>query len=121
MQSVTESSFETWIDFYRPHENSSNTSVSYYSRGAVIGFLLYGELRRISNHQTSLDQVMVQLYSRFRDSGYLTEDLLALCNELSPAEPFDDWFESYVLNPGALDYEPTMMALGLGWSDSTAG
>ena len=41
VQSLRESSYDTWIKFYRPDENSSNTRISYYSKGAV-GCVLAG-------------------------------------------------------------------------------
>lgn len=39
-QSVAESSFDTWIKLYRPDENSPNSTVSYYNKGAVVSLLL---------------------------------------------------------------------------------
>ena len=38
VQSLAMSSFDTWIKFYRPDENSANTAISYYEKGAVAGF-----------------------------------------------------------------------------------
>ena len=38
VQSLRDSSYDAWIKFYRPDENSSNTQVSYYSKGAVVAF-----------------------------------------------------------------------------------
>lgn len=37
-QSVAESSFDTWIKLYRPDENSQNSTVSYYNKGALVAF-----------------------------------------------------------------------------------
>ncbi|MBK9234512.1 MAG: M61 family metallopeptidase [Anaerolineae bacterium] len=34
LQSAEMSSFDTWIKFYRPDENSQNTGISYYNKGA---------------------------------------------------------------------------------------
>jgi predicted metalloprotease with PDZ domain len=36
VQSVAHSSFDAWIKAYRPNENSSNTTMTYYSRGQII-------------------------------------------------------------------------------------
>ncbi|MBI5355126.1 MAG: M61 family metallopeptidase, partial [Candidatus Aenigmarchaeota archaeon] len=38
-QSAEESSFDTWIKFYRPNEESINSAVSYYNKGAILGWL----------------------------------------------------------------------------------
>ena len=40
VQSVEQASFDAWIKYYRPDENSPNVSISYYTKGAVLGFLL---------------------------------------------------------------------------------
>jgi predicted metalloprotease with PDZ domain len=37
---VGQASFDTWIKQYRPDENTPNTSINYYPKGAVIAFLL---------------------------------------------------------------------------------
>ncbi len=40
VQSAAEASFDAWIKYYRPNENSNNTGVSYYAKGEVIGLLM---------------------------------------------------------------------------------
>ena len=48
-------SYDTWIKQYRPDENTSNTSVNYYPKGAVIAFLLDAKIRKGSGGQRTLD------------------------------------------------------------------
>src|SRR5579875_623228 len=38
-ESAEEASFDAWIKFYRPDENTPNVSSSYYVQGAVIGWM----------------------------------------------------------------------------------
>ena len=45
VQPVADASHDAWIKFYRPNENSRNTTISYYTKGAVIGFLLDARVR----------------------------------------------------------------------------
>src|SRR5678816_789481 len=45
VQSVEMASFDAWIKYYRPDENSNNTSISYYTKGTVIAFLLDAKIR----------------------------------------------------------------------------
>ena len=40
VQSVAHSSFDAWIKAYRPNENSSNTTMTYYSRGQIIAAII---------------------------------------------------------------------------------
>ncbi len=120
VQSLADSSFDSWIDFYRPHENSANTSVSYYSRGAVAGLMLDGELRRRSDGAVSLDDVMREVYHRFRDSGYENSDFQQVCSELTN-EDFSDWFEDYIQQPKTFDYSASLSAFGLQLSEAARG
>ena len=46
VQSAELASFDAWIKYYRPDENSDNTSISYYTKGAVLGFLLDAKIRK---------------------------------------------------------------------------
>src|SRR3546814_2245349 len=36
-QTLADASFDTWIKYYQPDENTPNTAVSYYVKGAQIG------------------------------------------------------------------------------------
>ncbi len=120
VQSLEDSSFDSWIDFYRPHENSANTSVSYYSRGAVAGLMLDGELRRRSGGEVSLDDVMREVYHRFRESGYENRDFQQVCNELTN-EDFAEWFHDYIQQPKTFDYSRSLSAFGLQLSEAARG
>src|SRR5258708_35252277 len=46
--SLAQASYDAWIKHYRPDESTQNTTVSYYLKGSVVGFLLDLELRRRS-------------------------------------------------------------------------
>lgn len=62
VQSLSDSSFETWSKFYQPDENSPNAVANYYVKGALAALCLDLKLRRDS--QTSLDAVMQELWRR---------------------------------------------------------
>jgi len=80
-QSLAESSFDAWIKFYRPNENSANAGVSYYLKGSFIGLYLDLSIRSRSGHKMSLDDVMRVAAERFGGEKGITEeqffDLLA--------------------------------------------
>ncbi len=65
VQSLSDASFDAWIRYYRPDENSPNVSVSYYIKGAVAAFLLDMAIREWSNGLRSLDDLMRLLESRY--------------------------------------------------------
>ena len=64
-QSVAESSFEAWNKYYRQDEQSPNSIVSYYAKGALVALALDLSLRQRSDGKRSLDDVMRLLWRRF--------------------------------------------------------
>ncbi len=69
-QTLAESSFDAWIKYYRPDENTPNAGVSYYAKGAIVALALDLTLRSASNGATSLDEVMRQLWLRHGQPGH---------------------------------------------------
>ena len=57
---LADASFETWIKYYQPDENSPNASTNYYVKGALTALCLDLRLRRDS--KISLDAVMRALW-----------------------------------------------------------
>jgi predicted metalloprotease with PDZ domain len=68
-QSVADSSFDTWIKYYRQDENAPNSVVSYYQKGSLIGLALDLTLRAETKGRFGLDDVMRALWKRARDGG----------------------------------------------------
>ncbi|MCA3056217.1 MAG: M61 family metallopeptidase [Rhodocyclaceae bacterium] len=68
-QSVADSSFDSWIKYYRQDENSPNSIVSYYQKGALIGLALDLTIREATQDRYSLDDVMRDLWTRFGKPG----------------------------------------------------
>ncbi|AVS92174.1 peptidase M61 [Paracidovorax avenae] len=81
VQSVADASFDAWVKYYRQDENTPNATVSYYTKGALVGLCLDLALRR--EGRTTLDDVMRALWDRC-DAGPMSEDdLLAVLEALS--------------------------------------
>jgi len=112
VQSLSDSSFDTWIKFYRPHENSRNTSVSYYSRGAVAAFVLDAEIRSLTKNEKSLDDVMVAMYQNHLEAGYSSQQFRDQCTAVAGTD-MNPWFEKYVDLPNEFDYESALNHFGL--------
>ena len=78
VQSLSDASFDAWVKFYKQNENSKNSQVSYYNKGAVAAFLLDMRIREASGGKKSLDDAMRLAYERFSgDEGYGSEDFRA--------------------------------------------
>ncbi len=65
LQSVTESSFDAWIKFYQIDENTPNSGISYYAKGALIAFCLDILLRDSTQNKVCLDTVILELWREF--------------------------------------------------------
>ena len=64
--SVGQASFDAWTRYYRPDENTANATVSYYTKGALVGMALDLSLRLMPPTpagQPTLDGVMKALWS----------------------------------------------------------
>jgi predicted metalloprotease with PDZ domain len=62
-QSVAQASFDAWIKYYRPDENSVNATVSYYTKGALVALALDLSLRCQGRAGATLDGVMRRLWA----------------------------------------------------------
>jgi predicted metalloprotease with PDZ domain len=109
-----ESSFDTWIKYYRQDENSVNSQVDYYNKGSILGLLLDLEIRKRSNGAKSLDDVMRYLYTEFYKKGrnYSPEDFQKAC-ELMAGTSLEQFFASYVRGREELDYDAALAVAGL--------
>lgn len=67
--SVAEASRDAWIRYYRQDENWNNSSTSYYLKGSLVGLLFDLEVRRLTNGERSLDDVMRKLWVQFGRTG----------------------------------------------------
>ncbi|RKG31095.1 M61 family metallopeptidase [Acinetobacter tianfuensis] len=87
IQSVSESSFDAWVKFYRQDENSNNAGTSYYNKGCLVALCLDLGLRL---RGSSLDALMRKLYENAQNGMQVHErTIVELCNELTG----DNWIE----------------------------
>jgi predicted metalloprotease with PDZ domain len=114
LQSLEESSFDAWVKQYRPDENTVNTAISYYDKGAVVGLLLDLEIRRRSDGARSLDDVMRALYTDYfkRNRNYTPEDFRREAERAAGAG-LEDFFRRYVRGREELDYNASLAWAGL--------
>jgi predicted metalloprotease with PDZ domain len=80
IQSVAAASFDAWIKYYKPDENTPNTTVSYYTKGAMIAMCFDLKLRA---HNSSLDAVMRELFKRSAGGPITEDDFKTVLHDLS--------------------------------------
>ncbi|HEY0738658.1 MAG TPA: PDZ domain-containing protein [Herpetosiphonaceae bacterium] len=126
LHSLECSSFDTWIKFYRPDENTANTTVSYYLKGAIVGALLDLELRRLTANEYSLDDVMRYLFRQYPLNGPgipERDGYLAAIREVT-AQDLSKFFARYIGGTDELPFEQVFAAAGLkpswDWKDKAA-
>ena len=115
VQSVSEASFDAWIKTYRRNENSSNSSVSYYTKGALIGLMLDLSILQESQGTNSLDDLMRFLYRQYYKkefSGLSQENLDQAVEKFLP-QSSRQLFDTYVNDTERLDYEKHLTYVGL--------
>lgn len=110
-QSVAESSFDTWIKYYRQDENAPNSVVSYYAKGSLIALALDLTLRR---QRQSLDAWMRALWHDFALTGTpLTEAALFQHLSLFANNDIATALREWVHARKPLDLAPLLNDVGL--------
>ena len=111
-QSLRDSSFDTWIKFYRPDENSRNTRISYYAKGAVVAFLLDMKIRELTDNEKSLDDVMRKMFSRYSKKGFTSANFRSVASKIA-GEKLDDWFANAIDSTNELEYDSSLTFIGI--------
>jgi len=115
VQCVAHSSFDAWIKAYRPTENSSNTTISYYSKGQILACLLDLYIIQKFNADKSLDDFLQKLYKDFylKNNVGFTEEEFQATLESFLGEDMDWFFTKYVYGTETPDYKKYFAFVGL--------
>lgn len=94
VQSAADASFDAWIKYYRPDENTPNAGVSYYAKGALVALALDLTLRQGGS---SLDALMRELWRRHGETGVgVPEDGIARLASALAGRDLSPFFAAYV-------------------------
>jgi predicted metalloprotease with PDZ domain len=112
VQTLEQSSAGVWTNSFSGI-NPSDTTVSYYVKGQVVGFLLDASIRRATGGVKSLDDVMRLAYARYADErGFRAEEFRATAAEVA-GTGLDDWFATALGSTKELDYAEALEWFGL--------
>jgi len=117
VQSVAESSFDAWIKYYRADENTSNATVSYYAKGALIALALDLSLRRLDS---SLDQVMRALWESSA-GGPIDEADIAQALRQASGQSFDRLLRRWVHGVQELPLQTLLESVAIDVNEDRAG
>lgn len=110
---VSLASYDTWIKQYRPDENTPNTTIDYYPKGAVIAFLLDAKIRKATGGARSLDDGMRLALQRYGgDKGYTPEQFYRAMSEAAGVD-LSAFFRSAAESTDELDYAEALAYYGL--------
>ena len=110
-------------EVYNQQNNFSNTTVSYYTKGELIGLVLDLQIRQRSGGRRSLDDVFKQMYDEFyvkapnatyylKGRGYTQEDFVRVLSSVAGTNmaPF---YDRYIRGVEPLPYDEAFAAAGL--------
>jgi predicted metalloprotease with PDZ domain len=118
VQPLEQASFDAWIKEYRPDENSPNVSISYYTKGAVVGFLLDARIRAATDGRRSLDDVMRTANARYSGTrGYTPLEFRQVVNEIAGVD-LSEWMRQTLETTRELDYNQALDWYGLRFTPS---
>jgi len=113
VQSLSLGSFDAWIKHYRPDENSVNTAISYYTKGAVVAFLLDARIRFATAGAMSLDDVLRVAYAQYSTERGFTSEEIQKAIERTVGTSLREFWREVLDGTGELDYAPALDVFGL--------
>jgi len=110
LMSAEEASWNTWLR----SDNADNNTISYYTKGELIGLLLDIEIRARTKNQKSLDDVMRYLKTNYADKGVgFPEDGFLKAVETVAGSDFHEFYQAAVQSRQELDYNRYVKQAGL--------
>lgn len=128
-RSLAESSMDAWIRHYRGDEDSPNTDISYYAKGALLGWCWDAHLRKKSKGKWTLERLLRAIWKEFgvdasenlkqARPGFTREELLAFAEGVSRVKQAKE-VESWVSERKALPWREAAKFFGLKISEKVS-
>ena len=125
VQTLEEASFDAWIKYYRQDENSLNTGLSYYTKGAIVALLLDATIRQRTNGKSSLDEVMLALWQRYgecfevRRQGVAEREWEEVACQVSGVD-LREFFDRLLRSTDPMPLKETLAYLGIEYQEQIA-
>lgn len=114
VQPVAMASWDAWIKAYRPNENSRNSEISYYPKGAMIGLVFDAQIAAFSQGKQTLDDLMRFMYQRYAkelNRGYTDDEFRQAVSQFTGRNQ-DDFFRRYIYGAEAVDWNAALKEVG---------
>jgi predicted metalloprotease with PDZ domain len=112
LQTLEQSSLGVWNNSMSG-VNASSTTVSYYVKGTVVGFLLDAKIQRATGGKKSLDDVMRLAYRRYAGARGFTPEAFRKTVEAVARVDLKEWFRKTIASTEELDYTEALDWYGL--------
>ncbi len=122
VQPVSEASFDAWIKSYRPNENSKNSTISYYDKGAIVALVMDLEILQATNGAKSLDDLMKTMYEEYAlklHRGFTDSEFKAVA-EHTAGHSLEEIYSRYINGTQPIDFNQYFDAVGLKLIDDLA-
>ena len=114
IQTLADASYDSWIKAYRPNENTGNSTISYYDKGAEVATLLDLEIINDSKGKYCLNDVMKYMYNTYyklKKRGY-TDIEFKKGLEKFAGKKLDDFYNKYVYGLASIDFNQYLAYAG---------
>jgi predicted metalloprotease with PDZ domain len=109
---VSLASWDSWLSGYG--QGNPNTTVNFYGKGLILGFLLDAEIRSRTDGEHSLTDVMRHLYeTAYLQGRGVPEDGVQRAAEAVAGGSFAEFFDRYVHGTEELPYDRILEPFGL--------
>lgn len=115
VDTLSSSSFDAWIRFYRQNENSPNRVVSYYLKGGLIMMLMDFLIIQKTKGKHNLDDVMrelYQLYLKRPELGITREEFFEIAESISGLS-FQSFIRDYIDGTKPVSWKSELQKMGL--------
>lgn len=112
VQSLALSSFDAWLSGYGA--GRANSTISFYSKGELVGMILDLELRHRTKNKHSLDDVMRCLNEEFakKNRGFSAKDFQEVVERFAGSS-MQSFFDDYINGTEELPFETALGYAGL--------
>ncbi len=122
VQPLAHASFDAWIKAYRTNENSSNTQMTYYSRGATMAALFDALIIEKYDATKCLDHFLQILYDKYYiklNRGFTDDEFKSELEAFLDTD-LDSFFKDYIDGVMVPKYEEILSKIGVKLAATTS-
>ncbi|MGH7688097.1 MAG: M61 family metallopeptidase [Gemmatimonadaceae bacterium] len=113
VQTLSQSSLDVWNSEASGVRMDQEKTVSYYTKGTVLGLLLDAHIRTVTDDTASLDDVMRAAYAKYSGAqGYTAQQFQQVADSVAHTD-LTDWFHSALDTTDELNYQEMLDWFGL--------